>query len=310
METIVHPVNKELLLNELTKDTFMRDTNNGRNEIYIIDDKTAPHVLREVGRLREVTFRDAGGGTGKSIDLDEFDSGKHAFKQMIVWDPVEKEIVGGYRYILCKDLAIDEKGQVKSPTASLFRYEPKFIKEYFPYTIELGRSFVQPMYQPTFNLRRGMFALDNLWDGLGALVIEHPEVRFLFGKVTMYTDFDRLARDLILYFMQKYFPDHENLITPIKPLHRTTSDKILDSIFTGCNYDENYKILIQKVRKLGENVPPLVNAYMNLSSTMKSFGTALNDHFGGVEETGILVTVEDIYDVKKERHVSSYKKPQ
>lgn len=309
METIVHPVNKELLLNELTKDTFMRDTNNGRNEIYIIDDKTAPHVLREVGRLREVTFRDAGGGTGKSIDLDAFDSGEHAFKQMIVWDPAEKEIVGGYRYILCKDLAIDEKGKVKSPTANLFRYEEKFIKDYFPYTIELGRSFVQPMYQPTFNLRRGMFALDNLWDGLGALVIEHPEVRFLFGKVTMYTDFDRLARDMILYFMQKYFPDNERLITPIKPLQRTTSDKILDSIFTGCNYDENYKILIQKVRKLGENVPPLVNAYMNLSSTMKSFGTALNEHFGGVEETGILVTVEDIYDVKKERHVSSYKKP-
>ncbi len=310
METIINPVNKELLLSELTKETFMRDTNNGSNEIYVIDDKSAPYVLREIGRLREVTFRDAGGGTGKSIDLDAFDSGDHAFKQMVVWDPEEKEIVGGYRYILCNDLEIDTKQNVKSPTATLFTYEDKFIKDYFPYTIELGRSFVQPLYQPTYNLRRGMYALDNLWDGLGALTLIHPEIKYLFGKVTMYTDFDKLARDLILFFLQKYFPDNDKLITPVVPLKRYTDDKILNSIFTGCNYEEDYKILIQKVRKLGENVPPLVNAYMNLSSTMKTFGTALNDHFGSVEETGILVTVEDIYDVKKERHVSTYKKPE
>ncbi len=310
METIINPVNKELLVSELTEETFMRDTNNGNNQIFIIDDKTGPHLLREIGRLREVTFRDAGGGTGKAIDLDAFDSGDHAFKQIIVWDPTEKEIVGGYRYILCNDLEIDKNNKVKSPTATLFKYEEKFIKEYFPYTIELGRSFVQPLYQPTYNLRRGLYALDNLWDGLASLTLFHPEIKYLFGKVTMYTDFDRLARDMILFFMEKYFPDNEKLITPIEPLGRTTSDKILNSIFTGCNYEEDYRILIQKVRKLGENVPPLVNAYMNLSSTMKSFGTALNDHFGSVEETGILVTFDDIYEEKKERHVSTFKKPE
>jgi hypothetical protein len=308
METIIPAVDKRLLLKELNQDQFLRKTNKGDNEIYIVSHKNSPNVVREIGRLREITFRDAGGGTGKSIDLDEFDTGDHEFLQMILWDPEEKEIMGGYRYILCKDLFIDDKGRVHSPTAELFEYSPKFIKEYFPSTIELGRSFVQPLYQPQYNLRRGMFALDNLWDGLGALIIENQDVKYLFGKVTMYADFDPLARDMILYFMYKNFPDPDNLIRPIVPLKLNTSEKILNSIFTGYNYEENYRILVQKVRKLGENIPPLFNAYMSLSGTMKTFGTALNDEFGHVEETGILVTVSDIYDRKKERHIVTYKK--
>jgi hypothetical protein len=308
METIINPVDKNLLKKELNKDTFLRDTNNGNNEIYIVSQSNSPNVLREIGRLREVTFRDAGGGTGLSIDLDEYDTGEHAFLQMVLWDPEENEIIGGYRYACCDSLKIDKNGKVQSPTSALFKYSNQFLRDYFPYMIELGRSFVQPLYQPTYNLRRGMFALDNLWDGLGALVIENPKVKYLFGKVTMYTSFDTLARDLILFFLQKYFPDEEELVRPYQPLEISTSKKILNSIFTGCNYTEDYKILIQKVRKLGENVPPLVNAYMNLSSTMKTFGTAMNAHFGHVEETGILVTVSDIYDIKKERHIVTYNK--
>jgi len=309
MKTILPPVDKSLLEKELTQERLLRKTNNGNNLIYIVNEVNSPNVVREIGRLREVTFRDAGGGTGKEIDLDEYDYGENGFEQMIVWDPEEKEITGGYRYIDCKNLKIDHK-VVHSPTADLFKYSKKFIDEYLNYTIELGRSFVQPLYQPAFNLRRGMFALDNLWDGIGALVIENPGIKYLFGKVTMYPDFDKLARDMILFFLHKYFPDPDKLIEPIEPLEIKTSEKILNSIFTGCNYDEDYKILVQKVRKLGENVPPLVNAYMNLSSTMKTFGTALNDHFGSVEETGILVTVKDIYDVKKDRHILTYTKPE
>ena len=306
METIIPPVDREFLVAELTKDKLLRKTNNAGNEIYIITADDSPHVMREIGRLRELTFRDAGGGTGKSIDIDEFDKGEHGFKQMMVWDPEEQEIVGGYRYLHCKDVEFGENNEVKTPTARLFKYSKKFIDEYLSDTIELGRSFVQPMYQPTFDIRRGMYALDNLWDGLGALVVKHSDVKYLFGKVTMYPDFDVYARDLILYFMGKYFPDPDNLIRPKKPLKPETPEKILENIFTGYNYKEDYKILVQKVRKLGENVPPLFSAYMNLSSTMKTFGTAVNDHFGNVEETGILVTVSDIYEGKKDRHLFSY----
>ena len=308
METIISPIDKKILLNELNEDRFLRHTNNGHNEIYIVSENDSPNVMREIGRLREITFRDAGGGTGLELDLDEFDGGEHPFQQMILWDPADKEIMGGYRYIHCKELDIDEDGQINSPTAALFNYSKKFIKNYFPHTIELGRSFVQPLYQPNYNLRRGMYALDNLWDGIAALLVENSDVAFLFGKVTMYPDFDRLARDIILFFMHKYFPDNEALITPVVPCELHTSSKVLNNIFTGYNYQEDYKTLINKVRKLGENIPPLFNAYMNLSATMKTFGTALNDHFGHVEETGILVTVEDIYDIKKERHFVTYKK--
>ncbi len=308
METIIPPVDKKLLIEELNEDRFLRHTNNGNNEIYIVSENDSPNVIREIGRLREITFRDAGGGTGLALDLDEYDGGEHPFLQMLLWDPQEKEIMGGYRYIHCKNLEIDENGKVKSPTAELFNYSPKFIKEYFPFTIELGRSFVQPLYQPNYNLRRGMYALDNLWDGIAALLVENADVQYLFGKVTMYPDFDRLARDLILFFMHKYFPDHEALITPVVPMKIATSEKVLNNFFTGYNYQEDYKTLVNKVRKLGENVPPLFNAYMNLSATMKTFGTALNDHFGHVEETGILVTVSDIYDIKKERHFVTYNK--
>ena len=308
MKTIIPPVDKKLLEAELNKNRFLRHTNNGNNEIYLVSDNDSPNVVREIGRLREVTFRDAGGGTGKEVDLDSYDIGDHAFKQLVLWDPQEKEIIGGYRYIHCSELEISTDGTVKSPTAKLFTYSEEFIKEYFSHTIELGRSFVQPLYQPTFNLRRGMYALDNLWDGIGAVIVDNRNIKYMFGKVTMYPEFDTLARDMILFFLHKYFPDNEHLIYPVEPLTIETSDKILNSIFAGCNYDEDYKTLIQKVRKLGENVPPLVNAYMNLSSTMKTFGTAINRNFGDVEETGILITVDDIFAIKKDRHLESYKK--
>lgn len=308
MEPIIPPVDKALLEAELTKDKFVRGTNNGNNEIYIVTCYNAPNVLRELGRLREITFRDAGGGTGKSIDVDEFDTSEKPFRQLLVWNPGEKEIIGGYRIEHGRDIKVDEDGTVHSPTAELFKFSWKFIREYLPYSIELGRSFVQPNYQPQNNLRKGMYSLDNLWDGLGAIVIDNPDVKYLFGKVTMYPHYNLLARDMILYFLSTYFPDPEKLMEPIESLPILTDHSVLKSLFTGKTYEENYKLLIQKVRALNESIPPLVNAYMNLSSTMKTFGTALNRGFGNVEETGIIVTIGDILNIKKDRHMTTYRK--
>ncbi|NOX45575.1 MAG: GNAT family N-acetyltransferase [Chlorobi bacterium] len=306
MKTIISPVDRGLLEKELTKDIFIRETNNGNNQIYVFTDKQAPNLMREVGRLREYTFREAGGGTGKEMDIDVYDTAEVPFKQLIVWNPREKEIVGGYRYIYGKDVPVDKNGQPKSPTSKLFHFSEKFLKKYWPYTFELGRSFVQPLFQPTVNLRKGMYSLDNLWDGLGAISVMNPETKYNFGKITMYPDFDTFARDMILYFMNKYFPDTENLLKPYEPLKLTTRQKVLDSIFTGVNYDEDYRILAQKVRRLKESIPPLVNAYMNLSGSMKTFGTAVNPAFGNVEETAIIITIADIYDYKKDRHMGSF----
>lgn len=308
MEKIIAPVPRENLKTELNSEVFIRKTNNASNEIYIIDQTTAPETLKEVGRLRELTFRSAGGGTGKAMDIDHYDIMERPFKQLIVWNPRDEEIVGGYRYILCRDLE-KKDGQFQSPTSRLFRISETFQEEYMPVTIELGRSFVQPEYQPLRNMRKGMYALDNLWDGLGALVIDHPDIRYFFGKITMYPHFDTLARDLILYFLDKHFPDADELVKPFDPLLPDSPVRQLETILTADNYEEDYKLLVQAVRSRNEAVPPLVNAYMGLSSTMRVFGTSVNPHFGDVEETGIMVTIADIYEHKKKRHLASYINP-
>jgi Acetyltransferase (GNAT) domain len=307
-EEIIEPIPTEILLSELTKDRFVRVANNGTNEIYIITHHDSPHVMREIGRLREVTFRASGGGTGHSTDIDDFDIADAPYKQLIVWSPEEKEIVGGYRYIKCKDAPIGANGIVELATTELFKFSDKFMNDYMPYTIELGRSFVQPKFQPSLENRKGLFSLDNLWDGLGALIVDNPDINYFFGKVTMYTHFNVHARDMILAFMNYYFPDPDNLVRPIVPLPITTDvSEFLNSI-KGLSYKEGHKILGKNVRELGENIPPLVNSYMNISPTMKSFGTSSNAHFGDVEESGIMVTIADIYDTKAERHIATYKK--
>jgi len=305
MENIISPVSKEALLDELNKERYVRKANNGNNEIYIVTNHNAPNVMREIGRLRELTFRHAGGGTGKSIDIDEFDTSSHPYQQLLVWNPEDKAIVGAYRFILCKDAEFIN-GKVQLATTELFEFSDKFYKEYLNETIELGRSFIQPAYQPGEDRRKGLFSLDNLWDGLGAIVVDNPDIRYFFGKVTMYPHFNREARDMILSFMHYFFPDNKKLVTPLYPLPVTTDVTSFLSSIKGLEYKEAHKILNKNVRALGENIPPLVNSYMNLSSTMKMFGTSLNDHFGEVEESGILVTLSDIYETKKGRHINTY----
>lgn len=308
MQVIIAPVDKNLIKKELTEETFVRYTNNGNNEIYLVNHQYAPNTVLEIGRLREVTFRAAGGGTGLPYDLDDNDKGADAYDQLIAWNPEDEEIIAGYRLIKCKDVGTNGHGEINLSTAHYFHFSEKFKTTYLPYTIELGRSFVQPRYQPAKDNRKGLFSLDNLWDGLGAIVKLNPDVKYLFGKVTMYPHYNREARDLLLYFMNYYFPDMERLVWPIRPLgyHRDTEP--FHALFEGLPYKEGYKVLNGRVRALGENIPPLINTYMNLSSTMKTFGTAINDEFGEVEETGILITIDDIFESKKERHISTYER--
>lgn len=306
---IIPPVDKALIKAELTADRFLRYANNGDNLVFLVNYHNAPNVVREIGRLRELTFRAAGGGTGLDLDLDENDTCENCYDQLITWSPEDEEIVAGYRLIHCKN-AIRKDGSLNLSTTHLFDFSEKFIKEFIPYTIELGRSFVQPKYQPSIDNRKGIFSLDNLWDGLGAVVLLNPDVKFLFGKVTMYPHYNREARDLLLLFMNHYFPDKEGLVKP-KPEIRLDYDSDFLSKgnpFEGLEFKEGYKVLNTTVRSLGENIPPLINTYMNLSPTMMTFGTALNDEFGEVEETGILITLADIYETKKHRHMDTFER--
>lgn len=306
MEDIIAPISKELLKAELTEDKRLRMTNKSNNQIYIITAQDSPNTIKEIGRLREIAFRAAGGGTGMSMDLDEYDLMDNPYKQLIVWNPEAEEILGGYRYILGTDVRFDEHGAPILATAHMFNFSEKFLNEYLPTTIELGRSFVTLEYQSTRRDSKGLFALDNLWDGLGALTVVMPNVKYFFGKVTMYPSYIRKGRDMILYFLRKHFADKDNLITPMKPLQLEADEKELAALFCKDTFKEDYRILNGEIRKLGYNIPPLVNAYMSLSPTMRMFGTAINYGFGDVEETGILIAVDEILAEKRIRHIQSF----
>jgi len=305
-QPIIQPISKEVLKSELTPERQLRMTNKSSNEIYVITAHEAPHVMLEIGRLREMAFREAGGGTGKEADIDDFDTCENCYKQLIVWNPEAEEIIGGYRYLEGTKWEMDEKGQPKLATSHMFRFSEEFIRDYMPYTIELGRSFVSLPYQSSRMGAKSLFALDNLWDGLGALTVIMPNVRYFFGKMTMYPSYIREGRDMILYFLKKYFDDKDHLVVPMKPLVIETSEAELDKLFCGGSFKEDYRILNHEIRALGYNIPPLVNAYMSLSPTMRLFGTAINYGFGDVEETGILIAIDEILEEKKVRHIDSF----
>lgn len=306
MERIIDPIAIDVLKAELTPAKKLRDTNKGNNEIYIVDSHDSPNVMKEIGRLREEAFRDSGGGSGLSMDIDEFDTMENPYRQLIVWDPDAQAILGGYRFIAGPDIRLGDDGQPHLATSHMFRFSEEFIKNWLPYTIELGRSFVSPQYQSSKAGAKALFALDNLWDGLGALTVVYPQIKYLFGKVTMYPQYNHECRDMILGFMHKHFPDPDSLVTPIDPLPTAADSIEIQSRFTGSDYKEDFRILNHFIREHDLKIPPLVNSYMALSPTMRMFGTAINREFGDVEESGIFFKISDIFEDKKMRHIGSY----
>ena len=282
MENIIPRISRELLIAELTDDERMRHTNRGGNVLYIVDAHDSPHVMREIGRLREIAFRASGGGTGKSVDIDEYDTMEVPYKQLVVWNPDAQEIIGGYRYIHGADVKFDHKGQPILATSHMFHFSEKFIDGYLPRTLELGRSFVAVEYQASRADTKGLFALDNLFDGLAALTVMLPDAEYFFGKMTMYPTYDRLARDMILYFLDKHFGDRRHLVSAYQPLFLEHHPQQFRELFTEKDFKLDYRILNTSVRQRGCNIPPLVNAYMNLSPSMLVFGTAINHEFGEV----------------------------
>lgn len=307
-EEIIKPISKDLLKSELTSERLLRTTNKSHNDIYIITAANAPHVMQEIGRLREVAFRTSGGGTGKSVDIDEFDTMENGCKQLVVWNPEAEEIIGGYRYLFGDNWQLNDEGQPKLAMNHMFSFSDKFMKEYAPYTVELGRSFVSLEYQNVRKNTKSIFALDNLWDGLGALTVINPKCKYFLGKMTMYPSFVRRGRDMILYFLNKHFGDTEQLVVPINSQKIETPQEELERLFCEEDFRKDYRILNREVRQLGFNIPPLVNAYMNLSPTMKFFGTAINYEFGNVEESGILIAMDEIFEEKRIRHINSFVK--
>lgn len=308
MEKIIDPVEVALLKAELTSDKKLQDTNKGGNELYVVTAHDSPNVMREIGRLREEAFRAAGGSSGLSMDIDEFDTMENPYHQIVVWDPDAEAILGGYRYILGPDVRLDENGVPRLATAHMFKFSEEFIRDYLPHTVELGRSFVSLGYQSSKAGAKAIFAMDNLWDGIAAVIMQHPQILFFFGKMTMYPSYNQAARDLILHFLWKHFPDPDELVRPLVPVIPQSSTDLMDVILKDRNFKEDYRNLKDAVRRIGTSIPPLVNSYINTSPTMKMFGTAVNHEFSEVEETAILVCFHEMYEDKVSRHIEAYLK--
>lgn len=307
MKELISPVDRNLIAKELGEENFVRPTNKANNEIYITDAHRSPNVMREIGRLRELSFRSWGGGTGNEIDTDEFDFLKKPFKQLIVWDPDEEEIVGGYRFLSGRDVELKADGQPNFVMADFFNFSNTFLDAYLPYSIELGRAFVQPNYQTAKMGLKSLFALDNLWDGLGALIHSDKKSKYFIGKVNIYPTYPQLARELLYEYMYLHCPDPDNLICPKVPVVVSEeSQKIAKVILTDSSATANYKTLQKTIRHIGTTVPPMFNAYIGLSDTLRMFGTMIDKDFGGTYESGVMLTMNDLTEAKRQRYIDPY----
>lgn len=306
---IIDPIDVQLLKSELNDKTFLRRTSRGGNEIYIVNNENSPNVLREIGRLREVSFRAVGGGSGKECDLDHFDLEDKACFQLVLWNPDEDEIIGGYRFTRWKLASFHENGQPYVNTEHLFDFSQEFIDNYFPACVEMARAFVQPKYQSAQGGRKALFALDNLWDGIGGIVATDPSVKYLTGKVTIYSTSPEMSRKAMVYYLDKYLGDRNGWLKSKNPETWTAEQAaFFEEMFVGEDYKENYKILNNYVKSLGDSIPPFIHLYINLSPTMRTFGTTFDPDFGDCYDTAMMITIADIYPDKYERYIESYEK--
>ena len=300
MKPIIPEVETALLEREL-EGHLLRPSNKADNLIYDITSHECPNVMREIARLREISYRDGGGATGQEMDIDEMDTMAKPYHQLIVWDPNNKQIIGGYRYLFGHEAEIRD-GQPFITSAHLFHYSERFIRDYLPNTIEFGRAFVQPMYQKREMGVKALFALDNIWDGIGAVMHNNPNIRWMIGKVTIYPDYNQTARELIYAYLNRYHKGEEGLF---EPYHRLPIRQIAMP-FEGEDKQENYHILQRAVREQGTVIPPMFSAYLNLTNDLQFFGNAINDELANVYETGIMVDLDTVYQEKKERYIAPY----
>ena len=308
MKKIIEPVDRALLKAELSPDRLFRATNRAGNELYIVGPESV-NVIREIGRLREIAFRNDGGGTGEALDIDKFDTDPaYGYKQLVLWDPAAEEIIGGYRFCICDECVYDRNGQPILTSSHMFHFRRRFIRNYLPKTVELGRSFVSVEYQSSKSGAKGLYALDNLFDGLVSLKAAYaPRVKYYFGKMTIYPSYPTEAREMIMFFLKKHFGKNSSMID-IRKKATVNNPQRFRKLFNGGDYKEDYKILKTEVLKLGVSIPPLVNSYMNLSPSMIYFGTGINDEFADVLDSGILISYDELYPEKIVRHAESFLK--
>jgi len=305
---LIEPVSRKLLREELTADRLVRPTRIGNNEVYIFTALKAPNLMQEVGRLRELTFRDAGAGFGTAVDIDHFDTDEYSCRQLIVWDPVAEDIIGGYRFNIFHQFKGKPLRDIPLANKSLYSISNTFANEYIPYVVELARAFIQPKYQPKLAGRKAAFSLDNIWDGLGALVVKYPFIRYFFGRLTFFSNYDPTVRDLAFYFFAKHLQGNPALLRPKNPFEYPTPLSDLEKVIGGSSIKEDFNKLHQAAKNHGTTIPPLLKSYFNVSGTLRVFEPVFDSYFASSYAAAILVTIADVYPAFIKRYITPYQR--
>ena len=189
---------------------------------------------------------------------------------------------------------------------SLYSISNTFTNEYIPYVVELARAFIQPKYQPKLAGRKAAFSLDNIWDGLGALVVKYPFIRYFFGRLTFFSNYDPTVRDLAFYFFAKHLQGNPALLRPKNPFEYPTPLSDLEKVIGGSSIKEDFTKLHQAAKNHGTTIPPLVKSYFNVSGTLRVFEPVFDSYFSSSYAAAILVTIADVYPAFIKRYITPY----
>lgn len=293
-KTIVHPQDRQALKQELKQAQRLGETADGK-KIYLFDYQGDSAVMNEIGRLREIAFRCVGEGTGEKKDLDIYDS---YYRHLILWDEEELEIAGAYR--LAEGFRLCESADAPLYTSTLFSYNGQ-MAPYLAQGIELGRSFVQPKYW-------GKRSLDYLWYGIGAYLRNHPQVRYMFGPVSLSNAYPKAAKDMLVWFYRHYFPDHEYLARAASPytLDETTHLN-LSALFSGDDYKADFRLLKEQLEYLGVSVPTLYKQYSELCEEggVRFLDFGVDASFNYCVDGLVLVDLDHVKAKKRERYIGT-----
>ncbi|MEL0081594.1 MAG: GNAT family N-acetyltransferase, partial [Gammaproteobacteria bacterium] len=288
-----HPESRQELKQELESGQLLGNTSDGK-QIILLDWQPDSSVIREIGRLREYSFRKVGEGSGKRRDLDQYD--QH-YKHLVLWDDRSLEMVGAYRFGDTRSI-LQAAGVKGLYTASLFEFDPRF-EPVFEHGLELGRSFVQPQYW-------GSRALDYLWQGLGAYLRHHREIRYLFGPVSISERYPRAATDLLVNFYLLYFGDERGLVTSKNPYRIGDSEyREAAKLFTGKNFRDDLQELKLQLSQFGLTIPTLYKQYTDLCEAggVRFLDFGVDPAFSGCTDGFILVELDRVKAQKRKRYI-------
>lgn len=292
-KSIIKPIDRKILKLQLKEAPLLGITNDGK-KIFILTYNGFPEVIREVARLREITFRGVGEGTGNRLDMDLYDK---LYRHIVLWDEENLEVVGAYRIGVCEELLL-KHGTEGLYTSTLFNFSDNFKKK-LPFALELGRSFVQRKYWNSYSL-------DYLWQGIGAFLYNHPETKYLFGGVSLSGSYNTEAKELLVFFYTKWFKGPFDMVTA-KNHYSINPNKLesLEATFPGVDYKSELKILKQSLKMFGFSIPTLFKQYSELCSdngcSFLDFG--IDYDFNSCIDGFIFIEVDKIKPHKRERYI-------